>query len=69
MRTPERLVDEMAVVLCGLPNVEDETSCILVLLGHGYRAAEVNDYLDEARLVAMRARDTWQGNNYDRRTA
>lgn len=57
---PERLVDEMAVALCALPRLDDETACILQLMQNGWRAAIIMKYLDEALELARMARaDGW----------
>jgi hypothetical protein len=57
---PERLVDELAVALCGLLSLDDETRCILMLIEHGFRAAEINAHFDEAMALARMARaDGW----------
>ena len=46
----ERLIDEMAVALCGLCSLDDDTACILALMQHGFRGADVAAHFDEARL-------------------
>jgi len=60
---PERLVDEMAVALCGLRSLDDDTACILMLMEHGFRAGEITAHFDEALVLARATRaDGW----YDR---
>jgi hypothetical protein len=57
---PDRLVDEMAVALCGLLRIEDEATCVLALMEHGFRAAEITAHFDEALALARMARaDGW----------
>jgi 2-keto-3-deoxy-6-phosphogluconate aldolase len=57
---PERLIDEMAIALLGLLRVEDEAHCILALMEHGFRAAEITAHFDEAMALARMARaDGW----------
>jgi 2-keto-3-deoxy-6-phosphogluconate aldolase len=56
----EHLVDEMAVALCGLLRIEDEAHCILALMEHGFRAAEITAHFDEAMALArMTYADGW----------
>jgi 2-keto-3-deoxy-6-phosphogluconate aldolase len=56
----ERLVDEMAVALCSLLRIEDEAHCILALMEHGFRAAEITAHFDEALALARMTRaDGW----------
>jgi len=56
----ERLIDEMAVALCDLRRLDDESKCILALMEHGYRAADITAYFDEALALARMARaDGW----------
>jgi 2-keto-3-deoxy-6-phosphogluconate aldolase len=58
---PERLIDEMAVALMSLLRIEDEATCILALMEHGFRAAEITAHFDEALALARMARaDGWQ---------
>jgi hypothetical protein len=58
----ERLVDEMAVALCGLLRIEDEAHCVLALMEHGFRPTEIAAHFDEALALARMARaDGWQG--------
>ena len=57
---PERLIDEMAVALCGLCSLDDDTACILALMEHGFRAVDVAAHFDEALALARMARaDVW----------
>jgi 2-keto-3-deoxy-6-phosphogluconate aldolase len=57
---PERLIDEMAVALCGLLRIEDEATCVLALMEHGFRAGEITAHFDEALALARMARaDGW----------
>ena len=57
---PERLIDEMAVALCDLLSLDDETRCILALMGHGFLAREITAHFDEALALARMARaDGW----------
>ena len=56
----ERLIDELAVALCGLLSLDDESSCILALMEHGFRGADVAAHFDEALALARMARaDGW----------
>lgn len=56
----ERLVDEMAICLCGLSRLDDEVACIQQLMQNGWRAAVIMKYLDEALELARMARaDGW----------
>jgi predicted RNase H-like HicB family nuclease len=57
---PERLIDEMAIALMELLRIEDEAHCILALMEHGFRAAEITAHFDEALALARMARaDGW----------
>jgi len=49
---PDRVVDEIAVALCGMCSLDDETRCILALMGHGFLAREINAHFDEALALA-----------------
>jgi hypothetical protein len=53
---PERLIDEMAVALCGMRSLDDDTACILMLMEHGFRAGEITAHFDEALRWCSRAR-------------
>ena len=56
----ERLIDEMAVALCGLLSLDDERRCILALMEYGFRGADVSAHFDEALALARMARaDGW----------
>jgi hypothetical protein len=60
MTDPERLIDELAVALCDFHRLDDDTACILALIGRGFRAADIALYLDEARALARLVRaDGW----------
>jgi len=57
---PERRIDEMAVALCGMCSLDDETRCILALMGQGFLAREIHAHFDEAMALAQMARaDGW----------
>jgi len=57
---PERRIDEMAVALCGMCSLDDETRCILALMAHGFLAREITAHFDEALALARMARaDGW----------
>jgi hypothetical protein len=59
---PERLVDEMAIALCGMHRLGDETRCILALMEQGFRGADVAAHIDEAMALARMTRaDGWFG--------
>lgn len=53
-KNDERLIDEMAVALCGMRSLDDDTACVLALMQQGFRAAEIMSYLDEATILARR---------------
>lgn len=62
---PERLIDEMAIALMSLLRIEDEAHCILALMEHGFRAAEITAHFDEALALAlarMARADGWHNN-------
>lgn len=52
----ERLVDDLAVALCDLPNLDNEIACIQHLMGQGWRAAVITKHLDEALGLARTVR-------------
>jgi len=57
---PERRIDEIAVALCGMCSLDDETRCILALMGQGFLAREIAAHFDEALALARMARaDGW----------
>jgi hypothetical protein len=59
---PERRIDEMAVALCGMCRLDDETACILALMGGGFLAREITAHFDEALALAQMAHaDGWHG--------
>ena len=61
MSDRERLIDEMALALRCLRHLDDETHCILTLMGDGFRAAEITAHFDEAMALARMTRaDGWQ---------
>ena len=57
----ERLVDEMAVALCELPRLDDESNCILFLMEQGFRAAVIVKHFDQALRLAKEVRAKFKG--------
>jgi len=56
----ERIVDDLAVALCELPDLDNETACIQYLMGEGWRAAVIAKHLTEALGLARMVRADWQ---------
>ena len=59
----ERLVDEMAVTLCGVAELGNDETCIHALLDAGFRPSAIQRHFDEARELARKIRanegDLW----------
>jgi hypothetical protein len=61
----DRLIDEMAVTLLGVPEMGDDEACILALWHAGYTEHEIRFHMIEARELAREVRaqeiDAWAG--------
>jgi hypothetical protein len=57
MKTPDRIVDEMALVLLEIAEPGNDVECILALKSRGYLALEIYYHLDEAREIARAVRN------------
>jgi hypothetical protein len=53
---PDRLLDEMAVVLLGVPELGSDEDCILALWNAGYTEHEISFHMIEARELAREVR-------------
>jgi hypothetical protein len=58
------LLEEMTFALLEVPDICNDHDCIMALLAQRFRAAEIFDYLDVARDMALQARideaDLWE---------
>jgi hypothetical protein len=50
-----RLVDEMALELLGIAELESDVACVQALLMAGFRGKDIGHHLDEARDLARDA--------------
>jgi hypothetical protein len=59
-----QLVEDMATVLIGEPELGDDTWCTITLLAHGFHPGDIFDCLDTAREIARQAlvdeADLWE---------
>lgn len=51
----ERLVDEMALVLMNVVELNSDDACTMALLAEGFRGKDIAVHLDEARTLAREA--------------
>jgi len=57
-RIEQRMIDEMAVVLCGVPDLAVDRACMFALQQAGWRGLEIVRYLGRARELARVVRRT-----------
>jgi hypothetical protein len=51
-----QIIEDMAMALIALPEINHDHDCIMALLAARFRAAEIFDYLDAARDIARQTR-------------
>jgi len=56
----ERIVDDLAVALCEMHKLDDDTACIQYLMEQGWRAAVITKHLTEALGLARMVRADWK---------